>query len=422
MKKKLLSLLLVLCMVLGMLPMTASAAEAENNSVTVYFTVEKGIGFVTAGGKTMGMQKLTVPYFDLALYGREDLYYNPDCYAGAGQASQKPGTAETAKGVVTILHLFIYATEVFRCAVDPEDAGKGYLAEAGWPHFEVYTQQAGSGFVYFWDYSNNITYYLNYEYPLGKVGWGSTCDQIPLKTGDIVTVRNDNGTDGYGTYHHFGERGLIAKEIVKGNAVNLTLFKTTKTADYSGTGHEPVGAGQEVYVCEEPGGAALVTGTTDAYGDVRLDTSKLAKGRYYVCSKTYGPAVMELLVGDHEYLPVVTAPTCTEGGYTTHTCVGCGKSYVDSRTPAAGHQEENGSCTVCGENTNVAMYGDVNGDKTVDINDVVLLAQKIAKYDVEIDASAADVDGSGSVDINDLVLLKQHLAKLIDKFPVEINN
>lgn len=407
MKKRLLSLLLILCMVLGMLPMTASAAEAENNSVTVYFTVEKGIGFVTAGGKTMGMQKLTVPYFDLALYGREDLYYNPDCYAGAGQASQKPGTAETAKGVVTILHLFIYATEVFRCAVDPEDAGKGYLAKAGWPHFEVYTQQAGSGFVYFWDYSNNITYYLNYEYPLGKVGWGSTCDQIPLKTGDIVTVRNDNGTDGYGTYHHFGERGLIAKEIVKGNAVNLTLFKTTKTADYSGTGHEPVGAGQEVYVCEEPGGAALVTGTTDAYGDVRLDTSKLAKGRYYVCSKTYGPAVMELLVGDHEYLPVVTAPTCTEGGYTTYTCVGCGKSYQDNVITATGHDYVNGECA-CGAKESDAenvIPGDMNGDKKVTIMDVSNAFNAYMKNPVltEQQKAAADKNGNGKISMSEFV-------------------
>ncbi len=38
----------------------------------------------------------------------------------------------------------------------------------------------------------------------------------------------------------------------------------------------------------------------------------------------------------HSYTAVVTAPTCTEQGYTTHTCE-CGASYVDAYTDALGH-------------------------------------------------------------------------------------
>ena len=38
----------------------------------------------------------------------------------------------------------------------------------------------------------------------------------------------------------------------------------------------------------------------------------------------------------HTYTSVVTAPTCTEKGYTTHTCA-CGDSYVDSYVDAFGH-------------------------------------------------------------------------------------
>ena len=37
----------------------------------------------------------------------------------------------------------------------------------------------------------------------------------------------------------------------------------------------------------------------------------------------------------HAYTESVTAPTCTEQGYTTHTCA-CGDSYVDDYTPATG--------------------------------------------------------------------------------------
>ena len=39
----------------------------------------------------------------------------------------------------------------------------------------------------------------------------------------------------------------------------------------------------------------------------------------------------------HDYTDVVTEPTCTEGGYTTHTCTRCGKSYTDSTVAALGH-------------------------------------------------------------------------------------
>ena len=40
----------------------------------------------------------------------------------------------------------------------------------------------------------------------------------------------------------------------------------------------------------------------------------------------------------HEYTKAVTAPTCTEKGYTTYTCT-CGHSYVDDYTNALGHTE-----------------------------------------------------------------------------------
>ena len=42
---------------------------------------------------------------------------------------------------------------------------------------------------------------------------------------------------------------------------------------------------------------------------------------------------------EHSYTAVVTAPTCTEQGYTTYTCE-CGDSYVDDYTDALGHTEE----------------------------------------------------------------------------------
>ncbi len=67
---------------------------------------------------------------------------------------------------------------------------------------------------------------------------------------------------------------------------------------------------------------------------------------------------------EHSYTAVVTAPTCTEQGYTTYTCA-CGDSYIADYTDALGHTEEiipgkdatctesglteGKKCTVCGE-------------------------------------------------------------------------
>ncbi|MBQ8974906.1 MAG: dockerin type I repeat-containing protein, partial [Oscillospiraceae bacterium] len=59
-----------------------------------------------------------------------------------------------------------------------------------------------------------------------------------------------------------------------------------------------------------------------------------------------------------------------------------------------------------------AALGDVNGDGTVDANDVILLRQYISKNDVGyIDLVAADVNGDGVVNSKDVILLRQYIAK-----------
>ena len=57
----------------------------------------------------------------------------------------------------------------------------------------------------------------------------------------------------------------------------------------------------------------------------------------------------------HNYVANVTAPTCTEAGYTTYTCANCGDSYVADEVAASGHTAgaeatctDAQTCTVCG--------------------------------------------------------------------------
>ena len=77
-------------------------------------------------------------------------------------------------------------------------------------------------------------------------------------------------------------------------------------------------------------------------------------------------APVEITIEGHVYVPEVTAPTCTEQGYTTYTCAVCGDSYVDDYTPAEGHQAaaewlSDGTshwhaCTMCGTKLDEAAH------------------------------------------------------------------
>ena len=49
----------------------------------------------------------------------------------------------------------------------------------------------------------------------------------------------------------------------------------------------------------------------------------------------------------HTYTETVTAPTCTEGGYTTYTC-DCGDTYTADEVAALGHSFVDGICGTCG--------------------------------------------------------------------------
>lgn len=66
-----------------------------------------------------------------------------------------------------------------------------------------------------------------------------------------------------------------------------------------------------------------------------------------VCLTCDGPVGPNI---DHTYRDTLVAATCTEGGYTIHTCVDCGHTYSDTGVPPLGHDLDiNYQCTRCGE-------------------------------------------------------------------------
>ena len=84
----------------------------------------------------------------------------------------------------------------------------------------------------------------------------------------------------------------------------------------------------------------------------------------------------------HDYQKEVTAPTCTEMGYTIYTCSRCGDTYKGDYTDAAGHKpgdwiidqeptiDSEGSkhkeCTVCGETLETAEIEKIYNQATTD--------------------------------------------------------
>ena len=82
---------------------------------------------------------------------------------------------------------------------------------------------------------------------------------------------------------------------------------------------------------------------------------------------------------DHTYESVVTAPTCSEQGYTTYVCSRCGDSYVGDYTDPVDHSYEDGTCIWCGDETYTAEWKSattsLNG--TIDLNIYVVLSENL---------------------------------------------
>ena len=71
----------------------------------------------------------------------------------------------------------------------------------------------------------------------------------------------------------------------------------------------------------------------------------------------------------HTCTTVVTPPTCTEEGYTTHTCIDCGEVIITDKVPATGHTFENyvsdGNATCTEDGTKTAKCEHCDATDTV---------------------------------------------------------
>ena len=82
---------------------------------------------------------------------------------------------------------------------------------------------------------------------------------------------------------------------------------------------------------------------------------------YETCSRCDHTTYVEIPATGHDHEAVVTAPTCTEEGYTTYTCH-CGDTYIADKVDATGHDYEavvtTPTCTEKGYTTYTCHCGD----------------------------------------------------------------
>ena len=350
--------------------------------VTVYFSFSHDDTFESCeqSGQTVALKKVTVPYFDLALYGLEDFYFASEDYGpasgdptGGPGSALDPGTKEFAYGKITMLHLFLYATEVYYLGIDPADAGKGYLADNGIMGTDIFSYSGSTGSIFLqniWKYDLNLNYYLNYEYPLASAGWGSTCDQILLREGDIVTLGH------FSDWSFFNDTTSIFNYIVadktdpvQGDKIKLELYHAG--ADMYGTyntAHTLIDYSPSVYctpVNDIVSGDVTTwqyVGNAEADGSLVVDTSKLAPGE-----------------------------------------------YIFAMAGQPGKENPGAICSTPGGirltiHEKPVVKGDINGDGVIDSTDVMALFNAINSGD-DLDATVADVNGDGVIDARDVMAL-----------------
>jgi len=392
------AMLMTLALVFTMLPVFALAAEEdtaseETNAVTVYLSISDDADFLTMPtDEVMAFKKMTVPYFDLALYGLQQYYFVSETYEkGEGTVENEsgqvqnpssnlnPGNAEFAAGKVTMLHALIYATEVYYIGVDEEDAGKGYLKDANLIGTNVFKPEGSVGSMYLrhiWNMDENLNYYHNYRYPLASEGWGSTADQIRLHNGDIITLGHFDSWD----FHHdplcvFNlikvEDDTVIKEVKQGDTVDFSVYLAGKGENYA-TAYSPRTEGLAVYyipVSQLDTGVVSnwnFLGNADGNGNISLDTTYMMPGEYLIC--------------------VAGQP---------------GRDYPDDIVSAPGG--------IILKITEPVLRGDVNGDGSLNVFDLAKLRKYLLNNSTEINAENTDMNNDDQINIFDLAALRKML-------------
>ena len=187
----------------------------------------------------------------------------------------------------------------------------------------------------------------------------ATCEADGLKT-VFCHCGKDSYTEAISKLGHAYEAVVTAPTCTEAGYTTHTC-KNDASHTYTDTpvaalGHDEVPHEAKAPTCTEIGWDAYVTCSRCDYSTYAEKTSlghdevpheakaptctEIGWDAYVTCSRCDYSTYAEKTSLGHSYSPVVTPPTCTADGYTTHTCPACGDSYTDTQVTASGHKWE----------------------------------------------------------------------------------
>ena len=234
-----------------------------------------------------------------------------------------------------------------------------------------------------------------------------------------------------------------------GNVANFGILNFLASSD--GVNYTPITPSKYTY--EERGGWGDMAGNYFygkllASADIHYIKVKYVESGLWI---SFAPGVQKIKYNTtgtcgrvgHNYTAVVTAPTCTEEGYTTYTCTRCGDTYTDNYVSALDHTWDEGvttpatcteagsilyTCTVCGETMTETIpaqghsfthyVSDHNATPTQDGTKTAVCDHGCGATDTVIDEGSrfgavdqtiADFNNDGIINAIDLALFKQAL-------------
>ena len=330
MKKRVLSLLLAVMMIVSLVPMNASASTNGR-------TAQEALTWVRSQlGKSL----------DYDGYPSDQPYQCVDLikfyYAYLGCASYAVGNA------------YQYASNTL---------------PSGWARYQGAQPQAGDILVYSGNTSNPyghvaiyesdyVTYHQNFngnQYVVKYTGKYTSCENPywgvirPDFSSAAVTASWEGPTVTDITETNAKIEGKVNySSVVTTTKVGVRLYDSSNnlvaSKDESVSYDNNYSFRNIWYDITSELGVTLVSGKT-----YKAALYAIANGKEY-----WSPTVSFTTAHTHSYTNKVTAATCTTKGYTTHTCA-CGNSYVDTYVDALGHSYKSvvtpASCTSAGYTT-----------------------------------------------------------------------
>ena len=319
MKKRVLSLLLVLLMVVSLVPMSALAATNGH-------TANEAIGWVQSQvGKALDY----------------DGVYGAQC-----------------------VDLIKYYYDYLGCASYARGNGSDYATNAlpsGWTRLKGAQPRLGDILVYTGGYNNYghvaiyesdyVSYHQNFNGKQYVVR--ATCKYNALNNPYWGVIRPDFG--GSAPVSAASWEGPSATNITESNAYLSGKVNFSQTMNTTQVGVRIYDSSntrialKDEYVNYNTTYVNIWYDVTGELG-IYLKSGQNYKFQFYTISngkEYWSPIISFATAHTHNYASKVVQPTCTAQGYTMHTC-SCGNSYKDSYVNALGHSYSGGACTRCG--------------------------------------------------------------------------